>query len=80
VTCRELVERLPERLAGELRGRKRIGVAIHLLLCAACRAYLASYRTTVGLARRALAEEGGEVRAEDLEAWLRALREGSRRE
>jgi anti-sigma factor RsiW len=80
LTCRELADLLPESLSGELRGRRRLGFAIHLLLCAACRAYLASYRATVGLTRRALAQEGEEVSAEDVEGWLRAVRERSRRD
>ena len=79
MTCRELADLLPGRLSGELPGRQRLRFAFHLLLCAACRAYLASYRATVGLARRALAEDG-EASAADVERWLEAVRESARRD
>jgi anti-sigma factor RsiW len=39
LTCKELVERLEDRVDDQLSMRKRIAVCMHLLLCRHCRRY-----------------------------------------
>ncbi|MEN8182134.1 MAG: zf-HC2 domain-containing protein [Myxococcota bacterium] len=51
MTCRRLSDLLLEYTSGELPRRQRIGVALHLLACVACRIYASSYRATTELAR-----------------------------
>jgi len=60
-TCRELIEFLDDYVAGRLPLARRLAFEAHLALCRECRAYLASYRQTMALARDA--EEGGETGA-----------------
>jgi anti-sigma factor RsiW len=52
-TCREEIALLPEYVAGALGPVGRLRFAVHLARCAACRAYLRTYRATVALAARA---------------------------
>jgi len=71
-TCRELVEELREYLDGEMPWYRRWLLGLHLLLCSACRAYLASYQAT-----RRLVKGLGDVDArtalpEDLSVRLHA--------
>ena len=70
MTCRELSELLHDHLAGELPRRTRVALALHLLVCLACRRYTDSYRTTVRLAR---ASPEPEVEGEAVERLLRAV-------
>jgi hypothetical protein len=53
MTCREEIALLPEYLARELGPLLRLRFLVHLALCAACRAYLRTYRATIALAARA---------------------------
>jgi hypothetical protein len=62
-TCREEIALLPEYVAGALGPVGRLRFALHLVWCAACRAYLRTYRATVALAARAAdVEMPGEAR------------------
>ena len=70
MTCRELSNLLHDHLAGELPGHRRIAVSLHLLLCVYCRAEVASYRSTVRLARECAASE---VDVEELESLVQAV-------
>lgn len=70
MTCRELSELLCDHLEGELPWRRRVAFVLHLLLCGACRAYVASYRTTIRLAR-SCAEAS--VDGEQVESLVRTL-------
>jgi anti-sigma factor RsiW len=74
VTCRELSDLLHDHLAGELRGPKRVALTLHLLLCFACRAYVASYEATVRLARTC---PDADLEGEELEVLVRAVIEAS---
>jgi anti-sigma factor RsiW len=53
ITCQELVDGLYEYLSDELWPPKRAECDLHLTRCAACAAYLRSYRETVDLAKAA---------------------------
>jgi hypothetical protein len=53
MTCREEIALLPEYLGRELGPLLRLRFLVHLARCAACRAYLRTYRATVALAARA---------------------------
>ena len=53
MTCRELYGFLDEFLDGVLDAATHRSFDRHLEVCAACRRYLASYRTTLSVARAA---------------------------
>jgi anti-sigma factor RsiW len=51
LTCNEVIEFLDAYVAEELDAGTRTGFDQHLAVCRSCRAYLASYRETIELAR-----------------------------
>lgn len=53
ITCNELIEFLDAYLAEELDADTRADFDAHLAVCPSCRAYLATYRETIDLARGA---------------------------
>ena len=57
VTCIELIAFLDAYVDEELDGETRGTFDLHLLICPSCRAYLASYRETIELARGAAERE-----------------------
>jgi anti-sigma factor RsiW len=57
LSCRELIEFLADYLDGELSAAQRVAFEAHLAVCPYCVDYLASYRETIHLGRRALAAE-----------------------
>jgi anti-sigma factor RsiW len=65
MTCREFVEFLMAYLDGELPEAQRGVFEAHMVVCAACVNYLASYQATVALGRQ-LAEEGDAPVPEDV--------------
>jgi predicted anti-sigma-YlaC factor YlaD len=71
VNCRELVESLREYLDGEAPWLKRLLIRLHLLLCSACRAYLASYQTTRRLAHGLGQADAATELPDDLRVSLR---------
>jgi predicted anti-sigma-YlaC factor YlaD len=52
LTCREVTELATDHMEGVLPLRRRVGVRLHLLLCGACRRYLAQMRTVTAALRR----------------------------
>jgi anti-sigma factor RsiW len=80
LTCRELAEFLMAYEDDELPPEARAEFDAHLAVCPDCVAYLASYRTTVALGRRAFADEDAaafeQVPEELVEAVLAARRRG----
>lgn len=52
MTCKELVEFLDDYVSGEVSPTERETFDRHLGECRQCRAYLASYRSTIELAKR----------------------------
>jgi len=55
VTCRELIEFLDDYVAETLPAGVRSQFELHMKLCGPCRRYLETYRRTIDLERRALA-------------------------
>ena len=51
MTCREVYSFLDDFIDGRLDPLTRLSFGSHLLLCSACRKYLASYRTALQVAR-----------------------------
>ena len=51
MTCRELYAFLDEYLGRQLESVVRLKFDAHLLICAKCRAYLATYRAAIEAAR-----------------------------
>jgi anti-sigma factor RsiW len=78
MTCREVADFLTDYVAGTLAGDIRAQFDRHLSVCPNCRAYLATYRATIELGRRAFAIPDAnaqtEVPAELLSAILNAVR------
>jgi anti-sigma factor RsiW len=52
-TCQELVEGLLEYLSDELWPPKRAEFDLHLARCGSCATYVATYRSTIEMARAA---------------------------
>jgi len=57
VTCIELIAFLDAYVDDELDAGTRADFDLHLLVCPSCRAYLASYKETIDLARGAAERE-----------------------
>ena len=57
VTCIELIAFLDAYVDGELNAETRGDFDRHLLVCPSCRAYLATYKETIDLARGAAERE-----------------------
>ena len=77
LTCRELIDFLAAYLDGELAAETRAAFELHLSLCPDCVDYLASYRGTIRLGRRACepeAELPANVPSELIDAILAARR------
>lgn len=79
MTCRELADFLSDYLAGELAPGVQAAFDRHLSLCPACVNYLAAYRATVELNRRAFADADAEAVTEAPEDLVRAILEAQRR-
>lgn len=71
MSCRELVGSLGEYVDGEVPWLKRLLMRLHLLLCSACRAYLATYRKTRRLAQGLGQAEAGTELPDELQDRLR---------
>jgi len=79
LSCRELIEYLAAYLDDELPHEERGAFERHLSVCPYCRDYLATYRATIHLGRRALAAEAevlAEVPRDLLSAILAARAQG----
>ena len=77
LTCRELIEFLAAYMDGELAAETRAAFELHLSRCPNCVEYLASYRETIRLGRRACepeAELPANVPSELIDAILAARR------
>jgi anti-sigma factor RsiW len=74
MTCNDAIQRLVEYLDGELTAATLVEFDAHLVRCAPCRAYLATYRRTNELVAKAHQLE----MPERLRVKLRALLETRR--
>lgn len=79
-TCREIADFLDDYVSGAMPAQLRAEFDYHLELCPNCQRYLASYRETIALGRRAFDDEAAPARnamPEDLvQAILAAQRKG----
>ncbi len=77
LTCRELIDFLATYLDGELAPEPRAAFEAHLAVCPNCVNYLAGYRETIRLGKRAFDPEGelpSDVPSELVDAILAARR------
>ena len=73
MNCRQLADFILDYLEGQLSAETRSAFEHHLTLCPNCVNYIASYGTTVDLARHAFGEGGGELPLEMPEELVRAI-------
>lgn len=73
MTCRELAEFIADYLAGEIPADTRQHFEHHLSRCPNCVNYLAGYKTTVELGRRAFEDEDADLPPEVPEELVRAI-------
>jgi len=79
LTCRELVEFILDYLEGGLTEEQRRLFEHHLSLCADCTRYLATYRRTVELGRKAFDPPDGPCPDDVPEELVKAILEAKRR-
>ena len=79
MTCKQLVEFLEQYVAGELAAGARENLESHLVTCANCRRYLASYQNTVRLAVFAAKHPDDGPPAEVPEELVQAILSAQRR-
>ena len=65
MTCRDFIDFLWRYLQEDLPGDERAEFDAHLSVCPQCRAYLAEYKSSIELGRRALALKPGDPVPED---------------
>ena len=73
MTCREFADFMADYLSGELGPELRHAFDYHLSLCVNCVRYLASYRETVALGKRAFEDQDAAVPAEVPEDLVKAI-------
>ena len=79
LTCREVADFLMAYEEGELSPAERSEFDAHLAVCPDCVAYLASYRATVALGKRAFLDEDADAADEVPEDLVRAVLAARRR-
>jgi anti-sigma factor RsiW len=79
MTCRELADFLSDYLSGELPGATRAEFDRHLGVCPNCRTYLASYKSTADLGRRAFEDPEAEVPRDVPADLIKAILESRKR-
>ena len=73
MTCREFTDFIADYLAGELAPDALAAFERHLSRCDGCREYLAGYRETVALGRRACVDDEAAVPLSVPEDLVRAI-------
>jgi anti-sigma factor RsiW len=73
VTCREFADFMMDYLSDELSTESRAAFEYHLSLCTNCRRYLASYRETIKLGKRAFEDVDAEVPSQVPEELVKAI-------
>jgi anti-sigma factor RsiW len=73
VTCREFADFMADYLSGELKQDLRQQFDRHLGLCVNCQRYLTSYRETIALGKRALADDDSALPVNVPEELVKAI-------
>lgn len=73
VTCREFADFMMDYLSDELSTESRAAFEYHLSLCTNCQRYLASYRETVKLGKRAFEDVDADVPSQVPEELVKAI-------
>ncbi len=73
MTCREFADFMLDYLSDELSAESRAAFEYHLSLCTNCRHYLAGYRETVKLGKRAFEDDDANVPSEVPEELVKAI-------
>jgi anti-sigma factor RsiW len=79
MTCRELADFLMDYVSGELPAGVRSRFDEHLSLCPNCVAYVASYKATVELGRRAFQDDDADASLEAPDDLVQAILAARRR-
>ena len=74
MNCRDLTGFLADYFAGELPEHVSGEFEMHLSKCGSCHVYLAQYRETIVLGKRASTEEPGEAPEQLVQAVMAALK------
>ena len=78
LTCREVIARLGDYVDAALGALMHARVTLHLAVCAACRAYLATYKRTMALVgEHGRVEMTAEARHRVTRELVERLRRGS---
>ena len=73
ITCREFEDFILAYIEGELPERQRFVFELHLKICRECRDYLAAYRQTIAVSKRAFAEPAPPAPEEMPEDLVKAI-------
>lgn len=73
LTCRDVADFLAGYVTDDLRPDVRVAFEAHLAVCPECVAYLASYRSTIHLTKRALGRPADEAPADVPDPLVRAI-------
>ena len=79
MTCREVADFLMDYLSGELSPDLQAQFDRHLSVCPNCRAYIATYRATIELGRKAFAVPDADAQSEVPEELVSAILSSFRR-
>jgi anti-sigma factor RsiW len=79
MTCREVADFLADYLSNALAADVRAQFEQHLSVCPNCQAYLATYRVTIELGRRAYATPDADAQTEVPGDLVRAILNAVRR-
>ena len=79
MTCREFAQFIADYLSGELPADAKQRFERHLAVCPNCVAYLANYRDTIALGRRAFADDDADVPGAVPSALVQAILASRRR-
>jgi len=73
MTCRELADFIVDYLAGQLPGEVKSAFEKHLSVCPNCVSYLATYKSTIELSRRAFEADEADASQQMPEELVRAI-------
>ena len=73
MTCREFADFLMDYLSHELSTESRAAFDYHLSLCTNCQRYLASYRETIKLGKRAFEDPDADLPSQVPEELVKAI-------